>query len=199
MSNPVATSEARHSERVSRLFAAMLKVLVRTEFAYEMRDGEALDLSHHGSLSDALLCIRRRVEINQEFPDSDLRIRLAVQEAAILTRLAPGTEAYAQEQILTAREAAFKILDSKRRDNERMHQVQSSLRRHMAEIKSWGRNYSRFVSRMDLLYGETIFQLKLLNLDSELRQEAVVELEAIFEAALETDQLGRHRASRPRR
>ena len=69
----------------------------------------------------------------------------------------------------------------------------------MAEIKSWGRNYSRFVSRMDLLYGETIFQLKLLNLDSELRQEAVVELEAIFEAALETDQLGRHRASRPRR
>ena len=38
---------------------------------------------------------------------------------------------------------------------------------------------------MELLYAETIFQLKLLNLESELMQEAVVELCAIFEAALE--------------
>jgi hypothetical protein len=57
----------------------------------------------------------------------------------------------------------------------------------MAEIKSWGRNYSQFVNRMDLLYTETVFQLKLLNLEPELMQMAVVELATIFDAALETD------------
>ncbi len=181
----MATSATIHSERVKHLFAAMLKVLVKREFDYEMRDGEALDLTHHGSLADALVCIRQRVEINQEFPDSGLRIGLAVQEAAILAGTAPGAEGYAQKQILKARESAFEILNSKKRDLRSLHQVQSSLGQRMSEIKSWGRNYSRFVSRMELLYAETIFQLKLLNLESELMQEAVVELCAIFEAALE--------------
>ena len=187
MNTPAAISEDRYSERVRHLFAAMLKVLVKREFDYEMRDGEALDLTHHDSLADALSCIRRRVEINQEFPDSRLRSGLAVQEAAIVARTAPGAETYAQELILKARESAFKIFDSKKRDSQRMHEVRSSLRQRMAEIKSWGRNYSQFVNRMDLLYTETILQLKLLNLEPELMQEAVVELAAIFDAALETD------------
>ena len=47
------------SHRVRPLFVAMLKILVKSEFGYLMRDGEASDLAQYHSLRGAIGLSRR--------------------------------------------------------------------------------------------------------------------------------------------
>jgi glutamate mutase epsilon subunit len=186
MSIQEVANQTHSSVRVRKLFAAMLKALVKREFDYEMRDGEAIDLAQYGSLSAAIASIRKRREINQQFPDSSLRNTLSVQEAAILAGTTSGTADHARERILTARETAFGLLSTKNKTSIKQHEVRASLRARMTEIKSWGRDQSRFVSKMENLYKQRIFELELLSLPNDIMKEAVAELEKLFETALET-------------
>lgn len=171
------------SRRVRLLFAALLKALVQREYGYEMREGEALDLSQYGSLADAMDAVRSRLDINRQFPDSMLRTSLAVQEASILASR-PADDEYALAQILKARRTAFELLSAKKDAIRRDHQLSASLRQRLVQIKSWGRNYSQFVSRMEQLYLNAELQLRLLNLREETFRAAVRDLEKLFDAAL---------------
>lgn len=180
------TSLTHSSERVRCLFAAMLKHLVKADLGYEMRDGEALDLTRYGSLAAAVSSIKKRIEVNQQFPDPTLRISLAIQEASILADNSSATASHARDLILRARAKAFEVHIAQRGASQKRDHVHASLRERMAEIQSWGRDYSRFVNRMSRLYAERVFELKRLSLREEIMKDAVLELEVLFEAALET-------------
>ncbi len=175
------------SERVRRLFAAMIKVLVESRFGYTMRDGEAFDLTHYPSLSEALDSIKKRLEIHKHFPDSMLRSSLAIQEAAILARAAPGTSDHALARILSAREATFATLKAKSDARQREQRVAGSIRRLTEEIKKWGRVHSRFLSAMEKLYSDRLFELKTLNLPDDVLAQATIELDGMFETAIDAE------------
>jgi hypothetical protein len=179
--NPQA---ANSSERVRRLFAAMVKVLAKSELGYAMREGEALDLTRYRCLSDAVASIKKRIEINKQFPDTELRNVLAIQEAALLAGAAPEVSDYARKQILTAREEAFAILNAKRATRRSQQQVRAALRERMAEIRRWGRVHSRFVSSMEKIYLDTLSALMQLNLPDQVMVQATTELDAMFETAV---------------
>jgi hypothetical protein len=178
------TQTENPSERVRRLFAAMLKALVKSELGYDMRDGEALDLTGYGCLSNAITSIEKRIEINKQFPDSALRNTLAVQEAAILAGTLPEAADHARERILKAREEAFVIFYAKKAAQRSGQQARVSLRERMAEIRRWGRVHSRFVSGIEKVYLDTLSDLKHLNLPNHVLVQATTELDAIFETAI---------------
>jgi hypothetical protein len=181
----MATNPNHSSERVRCLFAAMIKQLVKADLGYEMRDGEALDLTRYGSLAAAISSIERGIEVNQQFPDPTLRISLAIQEASILADTSSATASHARDLILQARAKAFELHIAQRGAGRKRDQVRASLRERMAEIQSWGRDYTRFVNRMARLYSERVFELRLLNLREEIMKDAVLELDELFENAFE--------------
>jgi hypothetical protein len=150
-----------------------------------MRDGEALDLARYGSLTAAFASIEKRIEINQQFPDSRLRNALAVQEAAILAGATPGSAAHALNRVLKAREAAFDSINGRSHARTQSARDRASLRQQMEEIRRWGRNHSRFVREMNALYLQRTVELKLLNLPEDVAERAQADLNQLFEAALQ--------------
>ncbi len=161
-----------------------MKSLVQSELGFSIRDGEASDLAVHERLSDALASIKEKLEIHRQVPDARTRLTLAVHEAS-LTGTKHSGDPYVQEQIIKARRAAFSALDTKNAAKRHEDQRAASLRRQMAEIMSWGRSHSRFVSELQRLYSQTLFDLKRFDLPEHLLVRAISELNAIFEIAVE--------------
>jgi hypothetical protein len=173
------------SARVRHLFAAMLTLLVKVEFGYTMREGEAMDLAHHHSLSEAIASIRDRMEINRQFPDRKLRNTLAIQEATVLATVGPGDSDSATKLILQAREAAFDVIKARDRARDQASRERELLTKRMKEIKTWGRVNARFIDALTELYNDRLVELWGLNLPNELRSQATTELDKLFETAIE--------------
>ena len=180
-----AADHSGFSPRVRPMFVVMVKNLVKAEFGYPIRDGEALDLTGYHSLGDAIGSIKQRLEINKQFPDPKLRLTLAVQEAAILAVASPANSAHAQEAILRARAAAFAALEELTKERVKYRKAQADIRERMAKIKTWGRGYARFIARMESLYNDRISELRSLNLPADVLAEATHELTEIFAIGIE--------------
>ena len=169
---------------MSKLFAVLIQRLAKSQLGCSITHVDAVGLSCYSSLEEALNSIQSRAHANRRIANGKLRMQLAVQEAVLLAHRDGIGSPLLKKTLRQAREITLSTANSYASLQRESQNRSTALTLQQNSIAEWGLRHTTFLNQMVELYERRVRDLQALDLQMDVAQDAVMELDSLFDALL---------------